>query len=274
MAGDWLKIDPDLPEKPEVVRMAAALNTTPEFIVCRCLLKFWRWCDANIPEEDIRSDGSAVVKLSPRDGDNKAFVDALVGTPGFADSYSDVRWATFRNGRIELKNFGRHNGKTAKTRARNAKDQKKKRRMSLPDDDENATRDRAPEPEKSSGNQSSGSSGVSKKPKADDLTPEALADPARFRAWVEREKGYRKGLIACDDDEQLALACREKAIADKSLKRPVGFVKATLMHTKKNRAEAWSRVNGSHEDAAKAAARSVGTGAPAIDLSNIGRMPE
>ena len=126
MAGDWIKWTCGLIDKPEVVRLAARLKLAREVAVCR-LMKFWEWCDANIASSAIHESGSAFVDLSPERGDNVAFVDALVGTPGFADSLAAVDWIRFRDGRVELPNFGRHNGETAKTRARNSKNQKKKR---------------------------------------------------------------------------------------------------------------------------------------------------
>ncbi len=129
MAGDWIKWEHGLVDKPEVIRLAAILGLAREVIVCR-LMKFWEWCDLNIPDAAISETGSAFVILSPRDGDNVAFLDALVWTPGFADALAAVDWIRFRDGRIELPNFGRHNGETAKTRARNAKNQKKKRTKS------------------------------------------------------------------------------------------------------------------------------------------------
>jgi hypothetical protein len=80
MAGDWIKWTCGLPDKPEVIRMAARLKVAREIVVCR-LLKFWEWCDANIPDDAIQDSGSAFVDLSPERGDNVAFVDDLVGSP-------------------------------------------------------------------------------------------------------------------------------------------------------------------------------------------------
>lgn len=127
MAGDWIKWTHGLPDKPEVIRLSGLLNLPREVVVCR-LMRFWEWCDENVPDTDIRTTGSAFVKMSPRRGDNVAFVDALVCTPNFADSLAVVGWIKFRDDLIELPNFGRHNGETAKTRARNAKNQKRKRK--------------------------------------------------------------------------------------------------------------------------------------------------
>jgi hypothetical protein len=126
MAGDWIKWTVGLVEKLEVARMASDLKTSREVVACR-LMRFWEWADANISDADVRPDGSAFVKMSPERGDNSATIDAIVGALGFADSLSSVSWLRFRDGGIELPNFGRHNGETAKTRARNAKNQGKKR---------------------------------------------------------------------------------------------------------------------------------------------------
>ena len=126
MAGDWVKWVKGLENKPEVVRMSGQLGRSRLEVATMCMV-LWGWADDNIPEESIAESGSAFVTLSPSDGDNMAFIDAVVGTPRFADSMSRVGWLRFRDERVEFPNFGRHNGETAKTRARNAKNQKKKR---------------------------------------------------------------------------------------------------------------------------------------------------
>jgi hypothetical protein len=126
MAGDWIKWTKGLSSRREVVRMAGILNLSRAEVVVK-LMEFWEWCDDNIPEDDIKESGSAFVEMSPRDGDNMAFIDDLVRSPGFADALATVNWIRFRHSRVELPNFGRHNGETAKTRARNSKNQKNKR---------------------------------------------------------------------------------------------------------------------------------------------------
>jgi hypothetical protein len=126
MAGDWIKWTVGLCRKPEVARIAADLSMSRDSVVCR-LMELWEWCDATIPDSSIRPDGTAFVKMSPDAGDNMSFVDDLLRSPGFANSLAAVDWIRFRNGHIEIPNFGRHNGETAKTRARNAKNQGKKR---------------------------------------------------------------------------------------------------------------------------------------------------
>lgn len=126
MAGDWIKWQKGLSRKPEIVRMAATLSLSRHHVAGLCM-DFWEWCDSEIAESSFTSTGSAFVTLSPTDGDNIAFVDALVGTVKFANALAAVEWIRFRDGRIELPGFALHNGETAKTRARNAKNQKNKR---------------------------------------------------------------------------------------------------------------------------------------------------
>lgn len=131
MAGDWVKWEIGLENKPEVVRMAGLLKRSRREVAADCMA-LWAWADGNIPEENISENGSAFVTLSPSAGDNMAFIDDVVGTPQFAHSISSVGWLHFRHDRVEFPNFGRHNGETAKTRARNAKNQKKKRSKPAP----------------------------------------------------------------------------------------------------------------------------------------------
>lgn len=124
MPGTWIKWTKGLPNKPEVIRLAGLLRTTREAVVCR-LMSFWEWCDDTIPTENVRPDGTGVIEMSPSAGDNAVTVDAIVGVSGFALALSTVGWAQFSGADLEIPNFGRHNGETAKTRARNSLNQKK-----------------------------------------------------------------------------------------------------------------------------------------------------
>ena len=126
MADDWIKWTCGLLDKPEVLRMSVALGVCREVVACK-LMRFWEWCDANIPRDAIDANGTAVTKMSPSRGDNCHFFDAVVSSPGFAEALAMVGWLRFTDDGIELPNFGSHNGETAKTRARNARNQKSRR---------------------------------------------------------------------------------------------------------------------------------------------------
>lgn len=127
MAGDWVIWTKGLEKKSEVARMAKLLSISIAE-VCLKLMKFWAWCDEEIPNDSVKDSGSAFhVLTSDKDAD-MAFIDAeIVGLPSFAKSLASVEWIFFRNGRIEIPNFGRWNLQTAKTRLRNSKNQKSRR---------------------------------------------------------------------------------------------------------------------------------------------------
>ena len=128
MAGDWIKWSKGLASRREVVVLASKLKMDRHEVAGR-LMVLWEWCDDNIPDDEIEElslDASLFI------GDNPcAFVDALVGLPGFADALAsaEVRWLTARSGgRLVFPHFGRHNGTTAKTRALEARKKQKQRK--------------------------------------------------------------------------------------------------------------------------------------------------
>lgn len=105
MAGQWIKFDVDTLDKPEVFRIARALNVDRDLIVGK-LLRLWAWFDTN--SVDGRVDGVV-----------DADVDALVDAVGFCNALKCVSWYE-SDAELEtatLPNFGRHNGETAKKRA-------------------------------------------------------------------------------------------------------------------------------------------------------------
>lgn len=107
MAGDWLKVEKDTPEKPEVLIIATKLAITPDEAFGKCF-RFWRWADSNLVDGNAASVTESVV-------------DALVGAPGFAHALLEVGWLAARNGSLQVPNFDRHMSQSAKRRALTAK---------------------------------------------------------------------------------------------------------------------------------------------------------
>lgn len=107
MAGDWLKMTVDLPEKPEVWQIAGILGIEADCVVGK-LLKVWRWFDAHT------QDGNAV-------GVTYALVDHVTSVTGFGEAMALCGWLEQEGKNLHLPNFSRHNGKTAKNRALTAK---------------------------------------------------------------------------------------------------------------------------------------------------------
>ena len=111
MAGDWIKVEAATVNKPEVIKAARLLGVSKDELIGK-LIRLWIWFDTN--SVDGRVDG--VVSTD---------VDDLVGFEGFASVIAKIGWLDFDDDAeyIELLNFSRHNGESAKKRASKAKRQ-------------------------------------------------------------------------------------------------------------------------------------------------------
>ena len=107
MAGDWLKMECCLPEKPEVFQIAGILGIDPDEVLGK-LFKVWRWFDAHTESGNAHSV-------------TYALVDRIAGLVGFAEAMGLVGWLVQDGSDLCVPNFDRHNGKTAKERALTAK---------------------------------------------------------------------------------------------------------------------------------------------------------
>lgn len=103
MAGDWIKIQKDTPDKPEVLAIATRLNLDSDAVVGK-MVRIWSWFDTHTVDGNASS-----VTFS--------FVDRLTGVTGFAEQLALVGWLEQNGHDLTLPNFDYHNGKTAKTRA-------------------------------------------------------------------------------------------------------------------------------------------------------------
>lgn len=110
MAGDWIKAEHTLPDKPEVVAMAACLKIDQDAVVGK-LLRLWIWADQQFSRETIlkRNCNGLTVSLS--------FIDRVTFCDGFGKALIGVGWLDGSEGSYSLPNFERHNGTTAKERA-------------------------------------------------------------------------------------------------------------------------------------------------------------
>ena len=103
MAGDWIKIEHALPDKPEVMQMADLLGIDPDAVVGK-LLRFWNWCDVQC----VNGDALSVTKT---------FLDRITFCKNFAAAMIRVGWLVEDGETLSIANFDRHNGKTSKLRA-------------------------------------------------------------------------------------------------------------------------------------------------------------
>lgn len=107
MAGDWMKVELDLPDKPEVHHIASILNLDPDSVVGK-LVRVWSWFDKHT------ENGNAF-------GVTYAFIDRMTGVTGFAEAMSFAGWLEQDSHNLIIPDFTKHNGKTAKKRALTAK---------------------------------------------------------------------------------------------------------------------------------------------------------
>jgi len=104
MAGEWIKVTSNLHTKPEVFKLARLLSENVDTTV-GMLVHFWCWADS------VTVDGVV-------DGVEAGDVDAVVKKDGFCEALISVGWLikTEVPIGIELINFSRHNGESAKKR--------------------------------------------------------------------------------------------------------------------------------------------------------------
>lgn len=127
MAGEWIKVDTNLPDKPEVLRIARRLDISKDSVVGK-LIRVWGWFDTN------SVDGLV-------DGVVDADIDAIAYQQGFADALVSVGWLVVDNQaeKVTCPNFERHNGESAKKRALKNERQARWRRGKTHEKDEQAS---------------------------------------------------------------------------------------------------------------------------------------
>ena len=120
MAGDWIKVEHVMPDKPEVSLLADALEVSHDEVVGK-LVRFWIWVD----QQSIDGRNLHVTE---------ALIDRVTFCPGFCEKMLQVRWLKRRkrSGFI-VPNFDRHNGKSAKGRVLKTQWKRDKRSSSKDD---------------------------------------------------------------------------------------------------------------------------------------------
>jgi hypothetical protein len=186
MAGDWIKVDHTLPDKPEVYRIAMALGIPSEMVV-GCLLRLWIWADQQtIDGNDVSVTAEVLERIS---GINHVTLKSLqcngFVTGDFAKAMQSVGWLEGDEMNYTFPNFNRHNGNTAKTRAvtRN----RVVTHRALQSNGENVTREEKSNTKKN----------TKRKSAADDAVPhqqiielfhDTLPDLPAIRGWTDARK--------------------------------------------------------------------------------------
>ena len=134
MAGEWLQIDLDLPEKPEVQAIARASAKCPsmsevsENVRSECalsatlgrLLLFWRWVERHASSDLVRR------------ADVHTLVSLCGGDEQFWHSVEAVGWVSFTEEGVVIPGWKKRFSKSAKNRAKDAKRKREVRKHSAP----------------------------------------------------------------------------------------------------------------------------------------------
>lgn len=107
MAGDWMKIELELPDKPEVHAIAGMLNIDSDSVVGK-LIRVWQWFDKHT------TDGNAF-------GVTYSLPDRISGVTGFGEAMAFVGWLEQHDKTLVMPKFDRHTSASAKQRALTAK---------------------------------------------------------------------------------------------------------------------------------------------------------
>jgi len=103
MAGDWMKIELELPDKPEVHAIANSLSIDPDAVVGK-LIRVWQWFDKHT------TDGNAY-------GVTYSLLDRITSVTGFGEAMMFVGWIEQNDKNLTMPKFERHTSASAKTRA-------------------------------------------------------------------------------------------------------------------------------------------------------------
>ncbi|HEY6020591.1 MAG TPA: hypothetical protein VIY48_12085 [Candidatus Paceibacterota bacterium] len=102
-----MKIDLELPDKPEVHAIAGMLNIDPNAVV-GMLIRVWQWFDKHT------TDGNA-------HGVTYSLPDRICGVNGFGEAMAFVGWLEQQDKTLVMPKFDRHTSASAKARALTAK---------------------------------------------------------------------------------------------------------------------------------------------------------
>lgn len=111
MAGDWMKVELELPDKPEVHYMAGVLNLDPASVVGH-LIKVWAWFNKHT------EDGNAY-------GVTRLLCDRITGVTNFGEAMVLAGWLEEHDKTLHMPKFDRHTSESAKKRALSAARQSK-----------------------------------------------------------------------------------------------------------------------------------------------------
>lgn len=251
MAFDWMKIEKETPDKPEVLRIAEASGIDPDEAFGKCF-RVWRWFDSHTTNG--RVSGVTTEALERRIGVPEGFLAAMQ-TEGWLEALEDD---------ITLPKFERHNGETAKQRALDAERKRQRRADSGPECPANVLNEAGQNSDKIRTRQTEESESERQKIRLPDCQTDVFKKLARERWTVEdlsdthklTELATRIGqsrpdiFSGADVDSERIVGLAENVIAQcqrkKKIRNPIGLFFSMIRERK------WVEITGEQGDRAQA----------------------
>lgn len=127
MADHWIKVEKSTPDKPEVLQIASILEIDDPDTVTGKLVRVWAWFDSN-------SENGHAPSVT------NVLLDRLTGVTGFCDAMITVGWMDKTEEGVQVPNYDRHLGKSAKKRGLDAERKRKSRDTSRAEPDKIGTK--------------------------------------------------------------------------------------------------------------------------------------
>ena len=110
---DWIKLEKNTPDKPEILEMAEFLDIDPDAVMGK-MIRVWSWLDSNSENGHTSNVTSVLIR---RITCHEKFTDAMM----------HVGWLVKEESGYQIPNYDRHLGKSSKKRALDAERQRKSR---------------------------------------------------------------------------------------------------------------------------------------------------
>ncbi len=239
MAGDWIPWMKGLSKKREVLAIARSTGRDRRLVAC-LLMEFWEWADSETEDGFLRGMAVRILSAFCPDTDD-AFWRAVI----------EVDWLRERENSLEIPNFSRWMGNSAKRRLSDAKRKRQNRSANRPQNVRKMSASEADKMRTTEQNRTE-ESNTPLPPKGEIVVPAVLNTPRFLEVWgrwVVYRKEIKKTLKPSTIDAQLKkLAAMGEANGIAAIERAItnGWTGIVFENEK---------TNGQHDDAASKGAR-------------------
>ncbi len=239
MAGDWMQIDCDLPEKLEVINIAHESGVDIDTVIGR-IVRFWRWVERHFNGPTLESA-------------NVRTVSALCGgDENFWRAVEKEKWILFGDNSVSIPGYKKRFSKSAKRRALDAKRKSAKRRQQ---DDRKRTTCGAKEEQEKNRKEAIA------RPALPSIDAGMLADTGRLLEWLKSRPKLNGQRFRDSERERLFVVGAAEKACEKG-DNPVGL----FIDIVGNRRYDW--ISDAQEDRARKRIREMSASPTSVGLVN------